>query len=218
MTSVYRTPPAAIAIHASGFHRLRSGVWVSKLPAVETTSELFAHTGQRTAREWCEARGLRLASVETYERMRLEAFHIEPFVLPTAEMLVQAERPGDGPSWIQRYREANMMGLEWCSLHDAEVRARLAGWDGEKPVDNAGKHWAAARPSAPKGHGTIVGWWTTHARSYGVSNDVQIQTPSDFHDDQYSDYATTWHAEADEDPFADPVRAALLMGQIERAG
>lgn len=135
---------------------------------------LFARMGARDASSTLASVDCRLPTVTEYEELHRVAYHIEPVVLPTLEM--------------SQDRVNNMMGREWCVIHDSRV-AKLLPPSG--PVANCGKHMAMG---APPGKMRIYGWWTAHARRYGVHNDYMIQTVSDFHDDMYTDYATTFHA------------------------
>lgn len=144
---------------------------ISNLPLIELTGgaekPFFARLGGRLARERLAELGLRLATVDEWEAMASIAFHIDPFVLPTPQMIGAAgifrrrgATPEEQTALDHEYelrvqnevRIPNMMSREWCCLHDAEVGRRLAGWDGSKPVANAGKGWA----DPPN---TIVGWW-----------------------------------------------------------
>lgn len=183
---VFRSDPHTCAAHETGFFDLSARVRMTILPVWDHRTDLAARLGHGVAETLLKPLGLRLPTVDEYEELHRQAFHIEPYTLPTREMVHHegiVTQAGE-----QLYRQQHMMGLGWCRLHDEEVWKRLAGWDRSQPVANFGKHWAQ--------HGTIVGWWTAHARAYGVHNDRMIQEPSRFHaaDPTYCDYGTNFHA------------------------
>lgn len=215
MTTPFRSKPDGVGVHDSGWCQLPSGVWVTKLPLWDDEESLFARLSAHAADTWCGSQGWRLASIADYEEIHRVGYHIEPTVLPDAAQLAAAKiSPKDGEA-IQHFREAWMRRIEWCSKHDIEVFNRLKDWRRDSPVDGAGKHWVP---------GLIFGWFTVHARSFGVHNNVMIQTASDFHEgerghtddneDGYTDYATLVHAACDTQPI---VAEAMALGQIERA-
>lgn len=181
-----------VVVSTHGWFRLPSGVWITKLPLLDAREHLFARLGAGPAAEWARAHGYRLPTVAEYEALHTAAYHIEPYALPTVEMLAAAG--ADTQAEAQALRVANMMGRPWCELHDLEVWKRLAGWNGLLPVDNAGKHWTR--------EGGIYGWWTPFARKYGADNDYMIQGHSFFHKSQprYGDYGTTTVVVSETDP------------------
>jgi hypothetical protein len=198
------------AIHETGFFPLDEEWEISIYPVWDPVNKLAARNGGGDALKVCERLGGQLPSVEQYEMMHKLGYHIEPYALPTSAMqnAMLASQGLAGVSYkdprvlqaIVSYRENNMMTHAWCVFHDTEVMSRIAEYlkskglkVADKPFDNFGKHWAMPRADTPKLHSLIFGWWTPHARSYGVSNDVIIQNPSTWHDDKYDDYGTTYH-------------------------
>lgn len=179
----FRSDPAHLSVHPeTDWIRLPSGVEITRLPIYDDHEGLFARLGHGPAAEWCRAHGWELPTVAEYDELHAIALHIDPYTLPTVEMIRAAGISERDTKAIDAYRNAHMMGREWCTQHDFEVWARLvrAGWDGERAVANAGKHWAQGK--------TIVGWW--------LAKGGRIQNPSTFHagDPTYVDYATTFHA------------------------
>lgn len=195
MTKPFLSDPRDIS-YEGAWLPISDTVEITKLPLYDTRNVCFARLGGRLAKELLASMGARLPSVAELDELHTHGMHIEPYVLPTddATMLLEAGIALHDGAAIERFREANMMSLEWAQKHDNEVMTRLAkaGWVGQA-VDNAGKHWALPDASTRPGHSLIYGWWTPRARAYGVSNDVMIQQPSPFHDDAYDDYATTFH-------------------------
>ncbi len=185
--NAYYSNPTSIKVDESGWYKLDSGREITKLPIVESDSLLFARLGHGPAGEWLRACRWSLPTTSEYMEMAEAAHHIEPYTLPDEELLA-ANKIKRTAVAVGTFRNRNMMSFDWCVRHDNEVWRRMTGWDGTKPIDNCGKHWADG--------GLIIGWWTSRARSYGVSNDTMIQTPSAFHRSEptYVDYATTFHA------------------------
>lgn len=183
----YRTSLDNIKVDESGWFRIRGGFEITKLPIVEKESLLFARLGHGVAGDCLRKRGWALPSVSDYEEMHRLSYHIEPVVLPDEELLA-ANNIKRTQAAIQAFRVNEMMSYDWCVRHDNQVWGAMQDWQGRQPIDNCGKHWAAG--------GLIVGWWTPHARKFGVKNNRMIQPPSAFHrgEPTYVDYATTFHA------------------------
>lgn len=192
--SAYVSRPEDCVLHEAGWLELPTGHAISRMPVWDRAAELFARMGHgdEHAGAWLAAQGLRLPTVAEYDALHAVALHIDPYTLPTEEMLIAARVPrpwidpqtgADTPA-MRAYRTQHIRTRAWCELHDARVLARLrdAGWT-DQPVANAGKHWAQG--------GIIVGWWH---RGGG-----RIQNPSAFHRNEpgYTDYATTYHAVRD---------------------
>jgi GH25 family lysozyme M1 (1,4-beta-N-acetylmuramidase) len=116
-----------------------------------------------------------------YDKLHEKSIYIRPYTMPTVEMLKEVGIPDNNQVAIDRYRNSNMMTMAWCAIHDAAVKILLdeAGWLGDQPVSNVGKHWCRNR--------VIYGWW--------LENGGVIQSPSKFHFNEptYVDYATTFH-------------------------
>jgi N-acetyl-anhydromuramyl-L-alanine amidase AmpD len=187
LKDIFTSDLADTGAHPSGWHRMKSGKWITRLPWWDFTFGIFARLGHGIGAKHLKSLGLRIATLAELQALHDEGLHIEPYTLPTAPML-KADGIANTEAAIQDYRTRHMMGLDWARLHDAVVFARLqsAGWDGATPVDNCGKHWAEG--------GLIFGWWKA---SGGM-----IQQPSPFHraDGTYVDYGTTIHAVSDTDP------------------
>lgn len=190
--SVFRSLPKDCTVEPHGWFPLSSTLEITKLPIFDAAHPgMAARLGRGPAAKWLAGQGLRLPTAAEYSALHGVAYHIEPYTLPTLEMWgAEAGRLGvsvNDAAANQAFRQANMMGFEWCEQHDIECWRRLEGWDGVKPVDNFGKHWSSEG---------IIGWWTKHARKYGVKNDFMIQTLSTFHnsDPSYVDYASNFHA------------------------
>jgi hypothetical protein len=181
-----------------GFVDLPSGVQMTKLPLQDTRNNVFARLGAGPTEEMLEKRGWRLPTVEeTIEHYQLALF-ILPYTFPTAEMCRAAGVPLSDQVAIERFRVANMMGLSWCTLHDAEVirRAAAAGFNGSQAVSNCGKHWvkpSTLHPAMPE-RGLIFGWFELPPTMSQYAP-VVIQPPNgQAHQLTYSDYGTTTHA------------------------
>lgn len=172
--------PAACTIHGAGWLDLPDGGRITRLPIYDRDVELFGRLGHGPAGDWAAANGYRLPTVYELDHLHRMALHVEPYTMPTADMLRDEGIGLTEYARINSYRTANMRSLAWCQQHDAEVWQRLKGrgWTSE-PVANAGKHWA-------KG-GLIYGWWKRDGS--------RIQGASMAHasDRTFTDYATTFH-------------------------
>ena len=171
-----------LSVHDGGWLRV-GGIEITKLPIWDVGEALFARLGFGPAGAWLESRGWRLPSRAEYEVLHREALHIEPYTMPTVEMIKAVGISLSDEHGINRYRNNNMRSREWCFLHDTLVLARLAseGWTDEA-VANAGKHWG--QDSA------IYGWWL------GAGGMIQGWRVG-AHTSTYTDYATTFHAVRD---------------------
>ena len=171
-----------LSVHDGGWLRV-GGIEITKLPIWDVGEALFARLGFGPAGAWLESRGWRLPSRAEYEVLHREALHIEPYTMPTVEMIKAAGISLSDEHGINRYRNNNMRSREWCSRHDKAVFAKLAAalWTKE-PVANAGKHWG--QDSA------IYGWWL------GAGGMIQRWRVG-AHTSTYTDYATTFHAVRD---------------------
>lgn len=159
----------------------------------------YARMGGKAAAAALKEYGAELPSVNDMRALEKVAAHIEPVVLPTGDMCLAADVHPNNTAMVQRFREANMMGAEWCAIHDLEVARliRLAGAAG--PVDNIGKHLVSGANTP--GRTRIFGWPTPHAQRYGAKPGAdRIQGPSDFHDEFYADYATLFHGRRKKKP------------------
>jgi hypothetical protein len=186
-------------VHESGWFRLTPKLEITKLPLVDVTPGLFAHLGHGPAGHDVAPRfNARLPTFAEYELMHQACtLRFEPFTLPTqGQRAAEVERINATRGlhlarltevFEQELRQRDMMGREWCEVHDREMWRRLDQWDGREPVDNVGKHWAHG--------GGIIGWWTPNARKWGVKSTRMIQEPSMRHANEptYDDYATNFH-------------------------
>lgn len=177
--TIFRSKGSDLSIHEIGWVWLPSGVEITRLPVWDVGRDIAARVGPGAMADWLKPHGMRLPSVPEYDELKALSLHIEPVTLPDAAMLRLFGIPSNSEDAIDSFRNANMSSLEWCKLHDAEVRRRLAmaGWVDE-PVDNWGKHWAAPH--------TIYGWWRAGQK--------MIQTPYTGHGIDHVDYASTSHA------------------------
>jgi hypothetical protein len=187
--SAYVTDPADAIVDESGWGLVTSsGVQMTRLPAVDQKTGLYARLSPAGALAAAARLGVRVTSIPEWDAAHQQAFFIPPYTLPTEAMLVaDGVNPSDTNA-INNYRNARMRSLAWCQLHDAHVRAALANWDGGTIVDNVGKHWCQPDATTSPGFGLIYGWWTAPAPAT-----AKIQTPYRGHLDIYTDYATTVH-------------------------
>jgi GH25 family lysozyme M1 (1,4-beta-N-acetylmuramidase) len=178
--SKFYSQPDDCSIHDSGWIEIAGGFEITKLPVWDTKAQLFARCGHEPAEHVARRLHTRLPLVDEYDQQCRLSMHIDPYTMPTAEMLEEVGIPIYNQAAIDQYRNHNMMTRQWCEMHDQEVLSRMneAGWSGQ-PVFNAGKHWVRG--------GIIYGW--------KKSNGDMIQPPSTFHkpDPRYVDYATTFH-------------------------
>lgn len=182
MTSAaYVSRAGALTIHSAGWLDLPSGVRITRMPVIDADAELFARLGPTPAAAWAASKGYRLPTCAELDDLHRASLYIEPYTMPTADMLRAAGVPINDGEAVQRHRVAHMRSLAWCEQHDSEVYDRLeeAGW-ASQPVSNAGKHWADT--------GLIYGWW--------LKTGQPIQSPSGAHrggGGTHTDYGTTFH-------------------------
>ena len=179
----FRSRPDDLTIHWAGWHRLASGDYITRLPVWDEAHGLFARPGWGQMEAWLEARGMRLPTWQEMEELHRVGLFVEPLTMPTMEQLEEAGIP-QSTTAINAFRSAHMMSHAWCWEHDQEVWRRLldAGWDGQTPVANAGKHWV---------QGGIHGWWRgpePAARKWQPFARAHRGEPD------YGDYGTTSHA------------------------
>ena len=142
----------------------------------------LAHLTYRGALAAAAAAGAELPThddiVALANAAKASGFELNPVILPgaSAELMAEGAKPGDSA----------MVTLRWAQIHDAAVQAQLdaRGWDGTKPVANAGKHWMAG---APPGRAYLMGWRLPKG-TFIQSGIASGQGP---HDDGHHDYGTT---------------------------
>ena len=163
-------------IARGGFVTLAGGAEASKLPLFDEANELYARFSLSEARQWCEANGCRLPTVDELRELHDESLWIAPVTLPTAAMVTAAGLPLTTDS-INRFRNTNMASKQWATIHDNTVDKELedAGYDGTQPVANVGKCWTH--------EGALFGW----RRADGT----YIQSPYSGHGLHHHDYAST---------------------------
>lgn len=194
--SAFTSEVSNVCVHKSGWQKLPSGIEITRVPLWDKKTSGFARMGHAVAYEWCKAHGMRMATAaEIREMWSLPSTtYIKPYTLPTIGMLNANGISISSQSAINNYRNAHMMGFEWCNQHDKVVlqMAEDADWEQDGCVANAGKHWVSPA-------GTIFGWLKPDGSL--------IQNESRFHasDGTYVDYATTVHAvKLDDDEDDDP--------------
>ena len=149
-------------------------VWVSAEPALDQAA-IDAGTGPRygrfTYREALVAAsllGARLPRSAEIDTIRDTGVMLPCFTQPDVDMIKEAGIAA--PNWkdpeavafykraIQDLLSARMASAEWCATHDAKVEAakQAKGFDGSRPLMNAGKHYL---DGAPKGRAWLKGWW-----------------------------------------------------------
>jgi hypothetical protein len=205
-----------LTVHDSGFVELPSGAKITKRPIFDHCQSISARIGWKAAAEWLASRDMRLPTVAEYDELHQLAanVHVDPVTMPTPSQLATAgirlrgqtkEARAAYAKAVNDYRNPRMRSLKWCKLHDANVEALLeqAGYTGDEPVANDGKHW-----SAPAG--TLVGWYLTRGKLKRIQNPRNPQAKNfPPHIAEYTDYATTLHGvlvddEVDSDRDRDP--------------
>lgn len=153
-----------------------NGATMTTEPLRDRATGGYAHLSYQGALAAAEKYGARLPTREEVTALsdaaRAAGLELDPVILPDPAMLRAAGAPLDRPTSgiaeaaqktadvnriAQALRTARMTGRPWAEAHDARVRAQLMtrGWDGTKPVANAGKLWIAG---APPGRAYLMGW------------------------------------------------------------
>jgi peptidoglycan hydrolase-like protein with peptidoglycan-binding domain len=193
-TGAYLTPLDALSPPA--WLPLAPGTAITAEPLRDARTGLYARLSYRSALAAARAAGASLPTPDDIEALHAlasqgRAVELPPVTLPTPAMVRATgyEGPAVGEDYAdaaQRMRVASMRSEAWCRLHDDTVATALAAarWDGGRPVAGAGKHWVAG---APSGRAYLMGWWQG-------GKWIQPRPPvgaRGFHDDLYTDYATT---------------------------
>lgn len=156
-----------------------TGAEVTRLPLWDAKHGVFARLTYRDALAAAQAHGARLGSTTEYDKLHAAGF--EP--TPCIGGLTAAEKSAAKAAGISERDAfgAGMVSLEWARRHDACLFKKLATWDGQKPVSNAGKQWIGG---APAGRALNYGWYSTAA-----PNGRMWQGLGKVHDDAHHDYS-----------------------------
>jgi hypothetical protein len=134
MSLVHHTRPDDAAV--DGWVRLPSGIEVPRLPLLDARHPgLFARLNYDEAIAVADREGARIISPETLLELGNVGLQLSPFLgTPVEETTIEHSR-----------------------RHDEAVFAQLValGWDGQRPVSGAGKHWVSG---APAGRSRLMGW------------------------------------------------------------
>lgn len=166
-------------------------IYISVEPLRDSATGGYAHLSYSDALQAVSALGATLPTHDDIIAAHLAAvaagFELDPVFLPDADMIHTAGIASSNEAAIDAFRNQHMMGAAWCKIHDDAVQAQLTakGWDSTAPIFNAGKHWEAG---APPGRAWLMGWFYKGA---WVQSGVEAPGARGFHDDSYSDYATT---------------------------
>lgn len=144
MSQVYATPMEAVAVSPHGWAQLPSGIWVTKIPLIDTSHEgLFARVNYSEGM-WFGAHeyGARLIAPSTVVELVQHGFWTTPQILPDAAQRAALPRfQGETHDAYEVRIRQDMASLAWAERHDQKVWAELATWDGVLPTMNVGKWW-----------------------------------------------------------------------------
>lgn len=169
---VFRSDPADVCEHG-GRYRFAPGKRCNRLPLLDRVHGIFAVMDQATQERHAASLGARLATHAEIEQIAKQSYWVSPVIVRETkeETAERVQRGGTNP--LER-----MATEEWCRRHFAGVEAQLSGWDGDKPIMNAGKHWEQ-RTDADKARGVAVNaGWDTDPR---VDVTKWIQNPGRAH-------------------------------------
>ncbi len=183
--SVHLTAARNAVVSPHGWRRLPSGVWVTALPLVALDNwGRFSHLDYDTTLAAAERLRARLLAPATVVELNAHGHRLKP----------EISAPG-----------ADMSSRARCDAHDDAVAKQLIeGWDGERPVANAGKPWVSG---ALPGKSRLFGW-SKRADASGMG-------PQDFgdwwqplqnaHNRRHADYSSLVTLEADSDLGVEPL-------------
>ncbi len=174
----WRSSPDDCALHPQGPLVAWRGLEVTRLPLCDLKHGVFARLTYADALKVASRFGLRLGKVTEFNLMHAHGFEPSPCIakLSAAERAEGEAQGLDEQTTFGRY----MVSLAWAQKHDACLWAKLASWDKQTPVSNAGKQWVGG---APKGKAYNYGWFdSNHPKG-------RWQGLSSFHDDGHHDYS-----------------------------
>lgn len=160
---VYRTPLSQVA-PASRFAPLPSGGFVVSEPVRDAATGLYARLSYSDAEALAAQYGGRLLTMpQVFEIWRI-GVRLKPCTL------------------VHKQEDfARMMGEDFARRHDECVRAQLGGWDGSKPLANAGKDWILGASAGKARNG---GWVLSEGKAIQPGGHG-----SEHHDRNYTDYS-----------------------------
>ena len=203
MAAIHETPIDAVRFGDTGWARLPSGRWVSRLPPLDTSNAgLFAVLDYKSTMAVAERDRVRLIRPDTVVELNLNGFRIDPVILPDAAQRAATPRqPGETSAAYEGRLRVNMSSLEWVRRHAEGVWAELhaAGWNGDLPVANAGKPWV---DGAPANHSRLMGWSKHASASKLGPNDFSdwYQPLQVAHNREHKDYSSLPAFESDVEP------------------
>jgi hypothetical protein len=201
--SAYQTAPDAVTLHPSGWAKLPSGVWVNKLPPIDTRHpDLFAILSYDAANAFAKAQGVQLIRPETVVELNRHGCRLTPVILPDAALRTETPRRAGESSkaWDERLR-GEMMSLAWARHHAAGIWAQLRQieWNELLPVANAGKAWVAGASAT---HARLFGWSksATSSKLGPHGDDDWWQPLQNAHARNYADYSSLAMFESPTEP------------------
>lgn len=174
----WRSSPDDCALHPEGPLTAWRGLEVTRLPLVDTRHGVFARLTYADALKVAARFGLRLGKATEFDLMHAHGFEPSPCIakLSPAERAAGEAEGLDEQTTFGRF----MVSLAWAQKHDACLWSKLAKWDKQTPVSNAGKQWVFG---APQGRAYNYGWFdSNHPKG-------RWQGLSAFHDEHHHDYS-----------------------------
>lgn len=206
---VFRSDPKDVH-EAGGRYRFAPGKRCTRLPPIDRRHGVFAVMDQATQEAHAKGLGARLATDDEMGQIARVAYWIAPTIIrETPEEKAERIKRG-GKNELER-----MATVEWARRERSGVEAQLGGWDGDRPVINAGKHWLQ-RTDADKARGVAVnvGWDTdprvdvtkwiqSPGRAHNAGRLDNPETPQDEKIEGHVDYSQTALYVWDEDKPSD---------------
>lgn len=169
---VYRSQPERVRVDDTGWIPLPSGGLVTAMPLVDVSQRLatgdylYARLDQPTAEDLAASMGGRLLTREQVDEISRIGYHTKPCTLVHSKADF-----------------AGMRSLDFARRHDECMRAQLAGWQRDRPVQG-GKDYVTRRPSERTDRQVEYGW----DKAEGSAVD-HIQSPGQSHELTYTDYS-----------------------------
>lgn len=182
---IWKSSPEDVVLHAQGPLTSWQGMTVTLLPVWDARNGIFAHLTYADALKVAERFGARLGSTTEFDTIHKLGFEIAPCIAGfDADDIACAQQLGY--DLTDKDQKATFYSLRmgtklWAARHTACVLRKLSGWDGTKPVSNAGKNWIIG---AAPGMALNYGWYDPEA-----PNGRMWQSLGTKHNAQHHDYS-----------------------------
>lgn len=178
--NIYLSNPCDVSIDHGWAPLGTTGLEVTRLPLLDTRTQLRARLDYRSAGPVLESFGARLPTRDELLVLLEVGLHLPPVILP--DSYLRGLAPGRSDDAL---RAEAMASLEWARHHDERAQSFLdaASWDGDVPVWGWGKQWIAG---APPGRAWLCGWFLD---GHLIQSGIEAPGSPGPHNDLHVDYS-----------------------------